>query len=68
MATSRKDYYAAAAALAKVAPPTAPVGAERIPEDRATWLRCVDAIADVFEADNERFDRERFYVACGVVR
>jgi hypothetical protein len=31
----------------------------------AQWSRDVRAIADVFAADNGRFDRDRFYRACG---
>jgi hypothetical protein len=29
------------------------------------WSRDVAAVADVFAADNGRFQRERFYRACG---
>jgi hypothetical protein len=30
------------------------------------WTADVRAIADVFAADNGRFDRSRFYAACGL--
>lgn len=31
-----------------------------------TWKNLVEVIADQFEDDNERFDRDKFLVACGV--
>jgi hypothetical protein len=60
---SRKHYEAAAKSLRFARP----VG--ETPTDSKylqQWTRDVIAIADVFGADNGRFDRGRFYRACGL--
>lgn len=51
---SRKDYVAVAAVLR---------GVTLTPSQRA---ELVQRFADLFTADNERFDRERFSTAAGV--
>ena len=59
---TRKDYEAIAGSFLDVRE-------ERIHTDSwysesiATWIMLRDQIADVFQADNPRFDRERFYRA-----
>jgi hypothetical protein len=63
---SRKNYIAFAKALYDVKPHSAE-------NDRCNmhildqWQATVSAIADVFKADNPRFDRERFLRACNGV-
>jgi len=58
---SRKDYRAIAAALRtnRVEPIA---GWENV---HLQWRGDVLTIADVLAKDNPRFDRERFYAACG---
>jgi len=50
---SRKHFTALAAAVRQIADPS-----ER--------RRTAELIADVCAASNDRFDRQRFYSACGV--
>ena len=40
------------------------------PKDVVAYMRgyMAGGLARVFQADNERFDPDRFYIACGVVR
>ena len=57
--TSRKDYAAVAAAIY--------AEAKRAPQDdRTIHMRIANAIANVFAADNPRFNRARFIEACGL--
>ena len=60
---TKKDYIKLAAALAINRPP-----ANNKPDTSAllSWWLCVSSIADVLQADNQRFDRRRFLTACGV--
>jgi len=59
---SRKDYCAIAAALRSVTT----CEPDRCSHDgHRTWNACVDAVADTLAKNNPRFDRERFYRACG---
>lgn len=60
---TRRDFTAIAAALADSRPPG--------DNSKAYWLlgqwsADVHGIADVLAADNPRFDRARFYRACGL--
>lgn len=32
----------------------------------ATWILCVQEVADVLERDNSKFDRRRFLETCGI--
>lgn len=60
---SRKDYQSIAAALCETQP--AVVDGDRCNDAlRNQWQATVSAIADVFAADNPRFDRVRFLRAC----
>lgn len=59
---TRKDYIAMAHALFATRP--------RLESDEDTicglqWNQDVRAIADVLQADNDRFRREQFIAACG---
>lgn len=56
---TRKDYVATADILDTL---VSTVSEENLPE----VLDAVDAFADMFAKDNERFDRTRFLDACGV--
>ena len=57
---TRKDYVAIAEALRKVQPALDDHGGSL----HLQWAIDRTAIADVFENDNPRFDRERFADAC----
>ena len=59
----RKHYNAFADALLE-----ARVLFEDNADQHAQWCRDVQAIADVLEADNPRFDRRRFLEAAGLGR
>lgn len=70
---TKKDYERIAAALA-AASPTLVSQSDRIREtggpiaDRSAlwvWERVKTRLADALAADNPRFDRSRFYAACG---
>jgi hypothetical protein len=68
---TKKDYVKIAAALAQHAPSGAPAWAKSADADckRAmarVWSLCCTNIADVMAGDNPRFDRARFYAACGL--
>ena len=54
---TRKDYSKFAALLKEEA---------KVSWERSTILILRDKIADIFEQDNERFDRGRFYKAIGL--
>lgn len=56
---TRKDYVATADILDTL---VSTVSEESLPD----VLDAVDAFADMFAKDNERFDRTRFLDACGV--
>lgn len=53
---TRKDYVALAEAFRAVT-------TEPWTDGEDTWVRCLEAVADVLAADNPRFDRERFLAA-----
>jgi hypothetical protein len=65
---SRRDYVTLAAALRRERPE--PEGFAD--PDRASelafdvWRACVARVADALKGDNPRFDRDRFYTACGL--
>jgi hypothetical protein len=59
--TTKKTFEAVAAALAESR--DAFNGSDGM---LVQWNEDVRVIADVFAADNPRFDRARFYRACGV--
>ncbi len=40
---------------------------EDVNKRKATGFRIVKLFADEFRAENARFDREKFYAACGVI-
>ena len=52
----KKDYVAIARAFAETRP--------GIVKTEGSWVRAMRAIADHCEADNPRFNRERFVSAC----
>lgn len=54
-----KDYVAIAKAFAETKPYVLDS------EEAYQWYTDTDAIADVFAADNSRFDHKRFLRACG---
>lgn len=59
MATSKKNYVAVAAAIREsVRPATA--------ETAGSIRELAARLANIFAADNPRFDRQRFLAACGV--
>lgn len=53
---SRKDYVRSANVIAN---------AQKEPSDLVTAREIADGLADVFAADNDKFDRKRFLRACG---
>lgn len=62
---SRKHYQAMAEALKNERQYIDSTDAPRSPR-LSQWSRDVQAVADVFAADNGRFDRGRFERACGL--
>lgn len=58
---TRKDYWKFAAMLSYSRP-------NRNTESTlfAFWAARVKQVADIFQEDNPRFNRERFYEACGL--
>lgn len=75
MAMSRKHYEAVAKAIAEVrweavtSAPGKPALSMKDPEVLGKLMATRDVaveLAKVFAEDNERFDRERFYKACGI--
>jgi hypothetical protein len=76
MTTTRKDLYRIADAFAQSKPDTKPEAHEYRAGKLAAleqWLKDVRAVADALEVTtgfttngNRRFDRDRFYAACGV--
>jgi hypothetical protein len=66
MAMSRKDYTKFANMLNNVKPsPTDELAIEDAFAHHM-WLRLVHETANIFGDDSTRFDRPRFYEACGV--
>jgi hypothetical protein len=63
---SRRDYEAVAAALREQVDAWPSNGGEVVEIIRAVLANTAEGLADAFEEDNERFDRERFLSACGV--
>jgi hypothetical protein len=71
-----KRTFNAVAEKFRLSKPYVPQGADAdaltLQEQRARvaklqqWTNDVVVIADAFSADNPRFDRRRFYAACGV--
>ena len=61
MAMSRRNYVAVAAIIADevAAYPTDPIA-------QTVIRNFAERMADTFEEDNARFDRERFLTACGL--
>lgn len=59
MAMSRKTYKALAEDYRAIRPPSS----QR--EAMAVWKLMVESTANVMEADNHSFNRDRFYEACG---
>ena len=58
---SRKDYESLAKSLLGEKPDK-----DERPDEYRGWYRAVKAVADTLACDNGRFDRGRFYAACGV--
>jgi len=56
---TRKDYVAIAEVFRKEHE-----SIDSLSDNMVTWCRLRDSIADVFEQDNERFNRYRFCLAC----
>ncbi len=56
--TTKKTFIAIAAQIARMPDST--------DDYRRAKVDIADAIADVFQKQNPRFDREKFYKACGV--
>ena len=62
---TRKDYVAIAAAFKWTHPGAVLEGSSGIERRLTQWAFDVRKVADVLHADNPRFDRIRFYEACG---
>ena len=60
---TRKDYVAIARAFHECKPLDNGTGAVFAAE-RQKWDECVAVVAEVFAADNARFERLRFVAAC----
>ena len=60
---TRKDYVAIARAFHECKPLDNGTGARYLGE-RETWEACMMEVANVFAADNARFDVKRFFGAC----
>ena len=63
---TKKDYIKIAAALAQAGN----THFQYVPTNAGARLQyeaCVGRLADTLAADNPKFDRARFYAACGVV-
>jgi hypothetical protein len=64
---TRKDYIAIAAAIKGIGDSTPTPPYYITPDTRESVLATVaDALADVMATDNARFNRKRFFAACGV--
>jgi hypothetical protein len=62
---TRKHYQAMAESL-RFAHPSKHMDASTYGRAVEQWMRDVQSVADVFAADNSRFDRSRFLSACGL--
>ena len=62
---SRKDYVKLAEALSRTRPRLDTRKADTVGPARLQWVWTVVGIADTLQTDNTRFDRGRFYKACG---
>lgn len=65
---TRKDYVAIAEALRQAQPLTGTVVRDSYAAEREVWESCMMEIANVFAADNARFDVTRFFKACQGVK
>lgn len=63
---TRKHFQAIAEQLADLRP-TNPQDWVSIGSALAMWSDCVYRMANVGEAANPRFDRDKFYAACGMI-
>ena len=63
---TRKDFEAVAAVLRRQMAPTEGTFAVRT-KRRETITAVAHGLADVFAADNPRFERRKFLTACGVL-
>jgi hypothetical protein len=65
---TRKDYQAIAQAIRdeRATIEARECDLRKVGEQWATTTSLAVRIALVFEADNERFDRQKFYEACGI--
>jgi hypothetical protein len=63
---TKKDYIKFAAVLADQKPDAADLQSDAYQAQRDQWMQTTEAIADIFASENGRFDRERFYRACGL--
>jgi len=61
---TRKDYIAFARILREIKP-RKDNSADDYGAKLSQWGKMIEAIAGVFEDGNERFDREKFFKACG---
>lgn len=62
---TRKDYVAVARALATTKPEiSVMLHGDSYEKVKTARQDIIDRIADVFAADNPRFNRKRFYSAC----
>ena len=59
---TRKDYVLIAEAMREARLWIA----DQTPNAVAAWMIAVKALATALHRDNPRFDRERFYAACGL--
>ena len=60
---TRKDYVAIASAFHECKPLDNGTGAV-FAAQRETWEGCMMEVANVFAADNARFEVKRFFAAC----
>ena len=58
---TKKHFKAIAEAMSDIRPENVPV----MRNDRAQWAVTVYRMAELCQSDNPRFDRVRFYAACG---
>lgn len=66
MATERaytvtRKHYIAAAEVIRTA-----IASDGTPIDRGYQMTVARLLADIFTDDNPRFDRDRFFTACGI--
>lgn len=63
---TRKHYEAVAAVIRDEVDSVSDLPTVQAVIVRISLLNVADGLADVFAADNPRFDRERFLAACGL--